>query len=404
MKAYERLLQYVKFPTVSDPSAPAERCPSTAPQRALANALAEEMRALGFDEARVDANGYVYGSLAANCETGLPPLGLIAHMDVSDGAPSADIRPHIVRGYDGGDLVLNAEQGIVMRAAEHPVLAACKGQDLLVTDGTTLLGADDKAGVAEILTAAETLIRERIPHRALKVAFTPDEEIGRGADRFDVANFGAPFAYTVDGGGLGEIEYENFNAASADVTVHGFSIHPGDAKNRMKNAILIGMAFNALLPPDQIPASTEGYEGFFHLSRMTGSEEHAELQYIVRDHDREKFEAKKALLLRAADFINARYGAGTVEVALKDTYYNMKEQILPHLFLIEQAEQAMRDAGATPRCVPIRGGTDGARLSYMGLPCPNLSTGGYNFHGRFEFIPLQAMDTMAQVLVNLLRA
>lgn len=399
MKAHERFLRYVSFDTTSEESNPA--CPSTPGQLTLANALAEELLSLGLTDARVDEHGYVYASLPANCETDAPALGFIAHMDTSPDACGHDIHPRIVEHYDGNDIVLNEEKGIVMSPSQYAHLRDYVGQDLIVTDGTTLLGADDKAGVAEIMTLVEEIQRDNLLHGKLCFAFTPDEEIGRGADLFDVPGFGAQFAYTVDGGKLGELEYENFNAASAIVTVHGLNIHPGDAKNKMKNALLIGIEFQNMLPAWEIPAHTEGYEGFQHLNRMSGDEETATLHYIIRDHDRTKFEAKKDRFRRIAAYLNAEYGEGTIALELTDSYYNMREKIEPYLFLIENAKQAMLDAGVTPLVQPVRGGTDGSRLSYMGLPCPNLSTGGHNGHGRFEYIPVQSMDAMVRVLRRL---
>ncbi|NLG92369.1 MAG: peptidase T, partial [Clostridiales bacterium] len=325
------------------------------------------------------------------------------HMDTSPSAKGAGINARIVKNY-GGDILLNKERNIVLSPAEFGSLADYKGKDLIVTDGTTLLGADDKAGIAEILTTIEQLQNGGIKHGKIAVAFTPDEEIGRGADKFDVKRFGADFAYTVDGGKLGEIEYENFNAASAVVTVNGVNIHPGDAKNRMKNAQLMAIEFNSMLPPSEIPACTEGYEGFHHLCHMEGDEEKAVLHYIIRDHDMDKFTEKKARFEKIAGYLNEKYGENTVELDLQDSYYNMKEKITPHMHIIDRAKKAMRDAGVEPEIVPIRGGTDGARLSFMGLPCPNLSTGGHNFHGRFEYIPVQAMDSMVEVLINIVKA
>lgn len=401
MKAYERLLQYAAFDTTSDENAPENACPSTEKQKKLAAFLVEEMKRLGVADARMDRWGYVYGSLPANCEGNPPAIGLISHMDTSSSAPGANIRPHIVKQYDGGDIVLNEEKNIVMRAKDFPALAGCVGDDLVVTDGTTLLGADDKAGIAEILTALEALTAGNRPHGKISVGITPDEEIGRGADRFDVPGFGADFAYTVDGGTLGEIECENFNAASAVVTVTGFNIHPGDAKNRMKNAVLLGMEFNSMLPPWETPAHTEGYEGFYHLSHFTGDEEKAVLRYIVRDHDKEKFEQKKRRLEEITAYCNQKYGEGTFRTELTDSYYNMKEVISKHMDIVHRAEAAMRKAGVEPKLVPIRGGTDGARLSFMGLPCPNLPTGGHNFHGRFEFASVQSMEKMVEVILNI---
>lgn len=404
MKAYERLLHYVSYDTTSDDGADESVCPSTENQKTLARALVEEMKLLGMGDAHMDESGYVYGTLPANTDTDAPVIGLISHMDTSSSASGANVKPRVVSRYDGGDIVLNAERNIVMSPQKYESLSDYVGNDLIVTDGTTLLGADDKAGIAEILTAVERLNGEKIPHGKIPVAFTPDEEIGRGADRFDVKHFGAQFAYTVDGGRLGEIEYENFNAAGATVTVHGVNIHPGDAKNKMKNALLMAIECNAMLPAHEIPACTEGYEGFYHLMRMEGDEEKTVLRYIIRDHDRGQFEAKKDRLRKITDYLNEKYGAGTFELDLRDQYYNMKEKIEPHLFLIDRAKQAMTAAGVEPAVVPIRGGTDGARLSYMGLPCPNLSTGGHNFHGRFEYIPIQSMDRMVDVLVHIVRS
>lgn len=404
MRAYERLLDYVRYDTTSDENAPESACPSSEKEKILGTRLAEEMRSIGFEDAHMDESGYVYGFLPSNCGEQIPVIGLISHMDTSPAAKGSDIRPRIVKNYDGGDILLNAEKNIVMSAEKFESLAAYKGMDLIVTDGTTLLGADDKAGIAEIMTAAEFLIQNNVPHGKIAVAFTPDEEIGRGTDRFDLEHFGAEYAYTVDGGKLGELEYENFNAADAVVTVRGVNIHPGDAKNKMKSAVLYAIEFNSMLPANEIPAFTEGYEGFHHLCRLEGDEEQAVLHYIIRDHDAKKFTAKKAEFERIAAYLNEKYGAGTFKLKLKDSYYNMKEKIEPHMFLIENAEKAMREAGVEPVTVPIRGGTDGAVLSYKGLPCPNLCTGGHNFHGRFEYIPVQSMDKMTEVLVNLVKA
>lgn len=398
MKAYERLLQYAAVDTASDGGS--TEIPSTPGQTAFARTLAGEMSALGI-QTRLD-RGTVYGIIPANVETDKTPLGFIAHMDTVSAA--GPVRPRVVKNYDGGDIVLNKGKNLTLRPADYPDLSLYTGDDLIVTDGNTVLGADDKAGIAEILTAAETILRENIPHRSLALAFTPDEEIGRGADNFDVKGFGAPFAYTVDGGKLGEIEYENFNAATATVTVNGFSIHPGSAKNKMKNAALMAMEFNALLPANEIPACTEGYEGFHHLSYIQGGEEKTTISYIIRDHSREKFEEKKVRFSKAADYLNGVYGPGSVEIRMRDTYYNMKEKILPHMFLIDDAEKAMRQAGVTPATVPVRGGTDGAVLSYKGLPCPNLSTGGHNWHSVFEYIPVRSMEKMTEVLIALAKA
>ncbi len=403
MKAYERLLKYAAFDTTSDDGADESVCPSTEKQKALALALVEEMKSLGMEDTHMDEYGYVYGTLPANCTDEVPVIGLISHMDTSSSASGANIKARIVSNYNGGDILLNKEKNIVMSPKQFDSLVLYKGKDLIVTDGTTLLGADDKAGIAEILTTVQELNESGVKHGKIPVAFTPDEEIGRGADRFDVGRFGAEFAFTVDGGKLGEIEYENFNAASAMITVNGVNIHPGDAKNKMKNALLMAIEFNSMLPPQEIPACTEGYEGFHHLSHMEGDEEKTVLRYIIRDHDMEKFGEKKARFEKVAAYLNEKYGTNTIELELRDSYFNMKEKIKPHMFLIDLAKQAMTDAGVEPEVVAIRGGTDGARLSFMGLPCPNLSTGGHNFHGRFEYIPVQSMDSMVDVLVNIVK-
>ena len=401
MTVVERFLKLVSYPTTSDEAS--ETCPSTARQFTLAQELVRQMQDMGIADAHVDKDGYVYGTVPANCEKDIPVYGLIAHMDTSPDAPGENIRARITEPYDGGDIVLNEEKHIMLSPKEYPQLKNSVGKRLIVTDGTTLLGADDKAGIAEILTAVEELLAEGGAHAPIRIGFTPDEEIGRGADRFDLAHFGADYAYTVDGGTLGELEYENFNAASAVVTVHGRNVHPGSAKRCMVNAQLIAMEFHGMLPVHDRPEATEGYEGFSHLCAMQGEVELATLEYIIRDHDRASFEARKALFESAAAFLNAKYGAGTVEVALRDSYYNMREKIEPHMAIVEAAQQAMRDAGVTPRVVPIRGGTDGARLSYEGLPCPNLFTGGENYHGRFEYVPVEDMEAAVRTLKCILR-
>ena len=395
MTVTERLLHYVSFDTQSDESS--ETCPSTAKQKLLGEALVEEMRALGIADARIDADGYVYGSVPGT--PGAPAIGLIAHMDTSPDCSGRDIKPRIVE-YTGGDIALN--DTTALSPADFPILNRSVGKHLIVTDGTTLLGADDKAGVAEILSAAQLLLTSEKPHGTVKLAFTPDEEIGRGADRFDVAGFGADYAYTVDGGALGELEYENFNAASAKIEICGKSIHPGSAKGQMVNAALVAMELHGLLPALETPYYTEKYEGFYHLVAMRGETEQAELQYIIRDHDRAKFEARKAVMEKACAEIDRRYGAGTAVLTLRDSYYNMKEKIAPCMFLIENAKKAMESVGVTPKVVPIRGDTDGARLSFEGLPCPNLCTGGENFHGRFEYIPADDMETITNLLAQLM--
>ena len=400
MTVIDRFLKLVSYPTTSDERS--ETCPSTPQQRVLAEELVRQMQELGIQDARVDAYGYVYGTIPANCEKALPVYGLIAHMDTAPDAPGENIRARVTEAYDGGDVVLNEEKHIVLSPKEYPQMKHAIGKRLIVTDGTTLLGADDKAGVAEILSAAELLLTSDRKHGTVKLAFTPDEEIGCGADNFDVAGFGADYAYTVDGGAIGELEYENFNAASAKIIIRGKSIHPGSAKGQMVNAALVAMELHGLLPALETPYYTDGYEGFYHLTGMQGETEQAELQYIIRDHDRAKFEDRKAVMQKVCDEINCRYGTGTVELTLRDSYYNMKEKIEPCLFLIENAKQAMEQLGIEPKVVPIRGGTDGARLSFEGLPCPNLCTGGENFHGRFEYIPAEDMERITQLLAVML--
>ncbi|MBQ7871722.1 MAG: peptidase T, partial [Oscillospiraceae bacterium] len=362
-------------------------------------ALVEEMKALGIADAHMDSDGYIYGTVPGAENS--PVIGLIAHMDTAPDCSGKDIKTRIVE-FTGADVVLNEEKNIVLSQRDYPALAHHVGKHLIVTDGTTLLGADDKAGVAAILTAAEELLREETPHATLRIGFTPDEEIGRGADRFNVKDFGADYAYTVDGGGLGELEYENVNAAAAQITVHGRNVHPGSAKDIMINSQHIAMEFHSLLPVHGRPEATEGYEGFSHLCEMRGEVEESTLAYIIRDHDRAKFEARKADFEAITEFLNRKYGTGTVELKLKDSYYNMKEKIEPVMHIIEAAKQAMTDVGVTPRVVPIRGGTDGARLSYEGLPCPNLFTGGENFHGRFEYVPVEDMEACVRTLKRIL--
>ena len=395
--ASERFLRYVTFDTKSDEFS--ETCPSTDKQKAFGAYLVEEMKELGIQDAHMDENGYIYGTVPG--DPGLPTIGLIAHMDTSPDASGENVQAKTVL-YQGGDVCLNEEKGIWLKEADYPALKNHVGKHLIVTDGTTLLGADDKAGIAEIMTAAEYFLTARINHATLKIGFTPDEEIGRGADRFDVAKFGADYAYTCDGGPVGEIEYENFNAASAKVEIAGRNIHPGSAKNKMINSQLLAMKYNGLLPAHQRPESTEGYEGFIHLTDMEGEVEKTTLRYIVRDHDMTKFLEKKAFLEAAADFMNRKYGEGTVTVTLRDSYFNMREKIEPCMYIVERAKKAMQFAGMEPVEVPIRGGTDGARLSFMGLPCPNLCTGGENYHGRFEYIPIEDMDACTRMLTELL--
>lgn len=393
----ERFLRYVSFDTQSDENS--TTCPSTAKQKLLAAALVEEMQEMGIQDARMDEFGYVYGTVPG--DPSLPTIGLIAHMDTSPDASGANIQAKIVE-YTGEDVCLNQEKGIFLREKEYPSLKNHHGKHLIVTDGTTLLGADDKAGVAEIMTAAETLLAQGGKHATLKIGFTPDEEIGSGAEHFDIQGFGADYAYTADGGTVGELEYENFNAAGAQVVVHGLNIHPGSAKDKMVNSQYIAMEFQSLLPVQQRPEFTEGYEGFFHLMRIQGEVERTELHYIIRDHDMTKFQQKKAVMAAAADFINRKYGDGTLELTVKDSYFNMKQCIEPVMYVVDRAMAAMKAVGMRPVAVPIRGGTDGARLSYEGLPCPNLCTGGENYHGRFEYIPVEDMELCVRMLVKIL--
>ena len=403
MTVIDRFLRYVSYHTTSDESS--ESAPSTPRQLELARQLVKELGEIGVTDAVLDEFGRVYGHLPATPgQESLPVYGLIAHMDTSPDASGADIKPRKV-SYTGGDIVLNEEKNIVMRAEDFPCLEHYKGKTLIVTDGTTLLGADDKAGVSEIMSAVAYLnAHPEVPHGTIAIAFTPDEEIGCGADHFDYDRFHADYAYTVDGGALGEVEYENFNAANAGVKIHGRNIHPGSAKNIMKNAVLLAAEFIGLLPAAETPAHTEGYEGFYHVNYCQAVEENAYVNLIVRDHDREKFEARKAFLERTVAYLNGVYGAGTFELVLKDSYYNMREKIEPHMHLIDRAKAAFADNGVETRVVPIRGGTDGARLSWEGLPCPNLSTGGENFHGVYEFACIEDMEKMVDVLVHLVRA
>lgn len=398
----EKFLRYVQVDTQSDEESSAT--PSTVGQHDLAELLIRELKEMGAGEIVYDKEHcYVYATVPASEGCGQAPvLGFIAHMDTSPAVTGSNVKPRIVERYDGGDIVLNQALGVVMRTADFPGLSRYVGKDLIVTDGTTLLGADDKAGIAEIMTMAETLLAHpEIAHGKIRLAFTPDEEVGRGTDHFDVKLFGADYAYTVDGGPLGELEYENFNAAGAKLTVRGRSVHPGESKGKMINAILIAQEFQALLPAAQNPMYTEGYEGFFHLENIRGNVEETVADYIIRDHDRTLFEQKKQLFQDCAAFLNRKYGENTVLVELQDSYYNMKEKILPHIHLIDRAKAAMEALGIEPKISPIRGGTDGARLSFMGLPCPNLCTGGENFHGRYEFACVQAMEQVAELLVKL---
>lgn len=394
MNVAERFLKLVSYETTSDETCP--NCPSTPGQKVLGAEIVRQMQEMGIADAHMDDHGYVYGTVPATADG--PVIGLIAHMDTSPDASGRDIKARITEPYAGGDVLLKEDKGIVLSPKNYPVLKEMTGKRLIVTDGTTLLGADDKAGVAEILTCADYLLHCGKPHPAVRIGFTPDEEIGRGADLFDVPGFGADYAYTVDGGILGELEYENFNGASAVIEIFGKSIHPGAARGKMVNAALLAVEFAGLLPAYEVPACTDGYEGFYHLTDLQGDVEHASLHYIIRDHDAEKYEARKTVVEACGRFFNEKYGAGTAVVTITDSYRNMKEMILPHMYVVDRAKAAMEQCGVTPRVSPIRGGTDGARLSYEGLPCPNICTGGLNFHGRFEFIPVEDMEKVVEIL------
>lgn len=401
-KVIERFLQYVKMDTQSDESS--NSTPTTEKQHKLAQLLVEELTAMGAQEITYDKEHcYVYASVpASEGREGDAVLGFIAHMDTAPAVTGKNVKPQIIEQYDGGDILLNHEKEIVMKTEDFPELCEYIGKTLITTDGTTLLGADDKAGVAEIMTMAEYLLSHKeCKHGKIRIGFTPDEEVGAGADYFDVNLFGADYAYTVDGGKLGEIEYENFNAAGAKVTFNGRSVHPGDAKNKMVNALLLAMEFQGMLPVFENPMYTEKYEGFYHLDELHGSVESAKAEYIIRDHDRMKFEQKKERFLAVAAYLNGKYGDNSVAVEMKDSYYNMREIIEQHMHLIEDAKAAMEEIGIEPEIIPIRGGTDGARLSFMGLPCPNLCTGGHNFHGRFEYICVESMEKVVELLVKL---
>lgn len=399
-KVTDKFLRYVAYDTQSKDDM--EQVPSTEKQRILANQLVRELNEMGAENVRLDEHCYVYATIPKTTQREIPTVGFIAHMDTATAFSGKDVKPQIISNYTGEDLVLNQELNISMKISDYSDLLHYVGQDLITTDGTTLLGADDKAGIAEIMTMAEYLLQHKeIEHGTIQIGFTPDEEVGRGADFFDVKNFGAEVAYTVDGGKIGELEYENFNAASAKVFVYGNSIHPGTAKGKMKNAILIGMEFQSMLPVFENPMYTEGYEGFYHLNDMGGDLEKVYLNYIIRDHDLKKFQQKKERMQQITEFLNEKYGEKTVELVLKDSYYNMKEKIEPHMYLIDIAKEAMKELDITPIISPIRGGTDGARLSFKGLPCPNLCTGGHNFHGKYEFISIQSMEKIVELLLKI---
>ncbi len=397
----QKFLRYVAVDTQSDENS--QTFPSTEKQKTLLSLLADELRAMGVPQVVMDEYGYVMARIPANHADGIPAVGFIAHVDTSPDMPGANVRPKIIEKYDGSDIMLSKEKNVVLSSDEFPELRDYVGQTLVTTDGTTLLGADDKAGIAEIMCVAEHIMAHpELKHGDICIGFTPDEEVGRGVDHFDVKKFGATYAYTIDGGKIGELEYENFNAASAKIAIQGKNIHPGYAKNKMVNALHVATELNALLPVNDRPEHTDGYEGFYHLVHLNGEVEKAAMQYIIRDHDRDIFEQRKEFVLKCAHGLNAKYGAGTVSVELKDQYYNMREQVEPHIHMVEKAEQAMKLAGVKPLVHPIRGGTDGSRLSYMGLPCPNIFAGGHNFHGKYEFIPVQSMEKAVEVILNII--
>lgn len=399
MKVKERFLRYAATDTASEPDSP--KTPSTDKQRVFAEMLCDELRGMGAEDVKITDNAYVYARIPSNVKRDIPKIGFIAHLDTAPAVSGTGVKPRVFENYDGGTLEIG--NGVSIRPEEFCHLSNYIGQDIITSSGDTLLGADDKAGIAEIMELCEILLCDKsIEHGEIGVAFTPDEEIGHGAALLDIEGFGCKYAYTVDGGALGELEYENFNAASAKIIIRGKSIHPGSAKGQMVNAALVAMELHGLLPALETPYYTDGYEGFYHLTGMQGETERAELHYIIRDHDRAKFEDRKAVMQKVCAEIDRRYGAGTVELTLRDSYYNMKEKIEPCLFLIENAKRAMEQLGIEPKVVPIRGGTDGARLSFEGLPCPNLCTGGENFHGRFEYIPAEDMERITQLLAVML--
>ena len=399
-KLIDRFLRYVAVDTQSNPES--ESQPSAAKELDLLKMLRDELIAMGV-EATLDEWGYVMATIPSNCGKDVPAVGFIAHADTAPDASGADIHPQIIENYDGSDIELKGVPGLSLKVSEFPELEMYKGQTLITTDGTTLLGADDKAGIAEIMNAVQYIVEHpEFKHGDIKIGFTPDEEIGRGVVKFDVAKFGAKYAYTLDGGQVGELEYENFNAAAATVTIQGRNVHPGTAKGKMKNAILIGMELNALLPVDQRPEYTCGYEGFFHLISFKGEVETATFSYIIRDHDMALYEQKKAYMQKCVDFINEKYGEGTATVEIKHQYYNMRKEVEPHYHIVEKAMKAMEMEGIVPKIQPIRGGTDGANLSFMGLPCPNIFAGGHNFHGKMEYVPLESMEKASKVILNII--
>ncbi|QEH70329.1 peptidase T [Cellulosilyticum sp. WCF-2] len=399
-KLINRFLKYVQIDTMSDDTS--TTFPSTKTQLEFAKMLLEECKALGLQDVSLDEYGYVMATLPSNVTYDTDIVGFIAHMDTVPDYSGKNVKPHVVKDYKGGDLILNAQTGVTLSPTQFPILNDFIGETLITTDGTTVLGGDDKAGIAEILTAIEYLINHpEIPHGTIRIGFTPDEEIGKGVDYFDVKKFNAHFAYTIDGGLVGELQCENFNAASATVSFEGISVHPGDAKGKMKNSLAIACEYQSLLPADEVPELTEGHEGFYHLHDMKGTLEHTELHYIIRDHDKTKFEARKAMMLSLADQLNQKYGKDTIQVTLKDSYFNMKEIIDQHPRVMALAEKAIQNVGVTPLHEPIRGGTDGARLSFNGLPCPNIFTGAYNYHGKYEFTVVNHMLLATKTIIEL---
>lgn len=399
-KVINRFLNYIKVETTSDPRS--GKHPSTSTQLDFARKLAAELQTIGLSDVSVDDKAYVMATLPSNIDQEVPVVGFVAHMDTSPDFSGKSIKPQFVENYNGGKIVLNEAQNIVLEPEVFPELLRYKGQTIITTDGTTLLGADDKAGLSEIVTAMEYLIQHpEIQHGKIKVAFTPDEEIGEGADFFDVAKFGADFAYTLDGGEIGELEYENFNAASAKVKINGRIVHPGFAKNKMKNSMLVAQQFLNMLPANEVPQHTEGFEGFYHLMEISGKVEETNMEFIIRDHNRDLFEQRKALFVSIVSHLNQQYGEGTVILDMKDQYYNMLEKIKPVMYVVDIAKQAMIECGVKPKIKAIRGGTDGARLSYMGLPCPNVFAGGHNFHGKFEFVPVESMEKAVEVILKI---
>ncbi|MBQ2069285.1 MAG: peptidase T [Bacteroidales bacterium] len=400
-KILDKFLRYISIDTQSNENS--ESQPSEAKELDLLRLLRDELSALGI-EATLDEYGYVMASIPANTDKKVPAIGFIAHVDTAPDASGKDVKPQIIKNYDGGDIPLKGVPGLALKPSEFPEMLLYKGKTMITTDGTTLLGADDKAGVAEIMAAAEYIMEHpEFKHGPIKIGFTPDEEIGRGVVKFDVKKFGADYGYTMDGGEIGELEFENFNAASAKIHIQGRNVHPGYAKGKMRNAILIATELNALLPVEQRPEFTEGYEGFFHIIAFNGSVEEADIAYIIRDHDRSRFEDKKRLISECCDFINKKFGEGTVTLTLKDQYYNMREQVEPHFHVVETAIKAIEMAGIKPKVQPIRGGTDGANLSFKGLPCPNIFAGGHNFHGKMEFLPLESMEKASEVILNIIK-